>query len=87
LLCGGRVVETAFRPGTQNELVRAGVITVSQKAFLRSSVPCSMRDESTFLGRCDLCPDMCGLSRNGTSILNPCRPRQLSLNLKGIDQQ
>lgn len=62
LLAHGGVIETVFRPNNNNRLVTDGVIKVSKQKFLKGEVLASMRDKNTFMGFCDVCPDMCGVN-------------------------
>jgi len=62
LLANKRVIETVFRPNKENRLVKNNTINISKVRFLRSNVLASMRNDDLYLGMCDTCPDMCGLS-------------------------
>ena len=55
------VLETVFRPSANNKLVTDKIINIKKMEFLGSISLVSMRDNNTFLGYCNACPDMCGL--------------------------
>ncbi len=61
LLKEPNVIETVFRPSKDNPLVTARTINVKPIHFLGATMLASMRDENTYLGRCETCPDMCGI--------------------------
>lgn len=61
LLENRNIIETVFRPSAQNKLVTNGIVVVKKTKFLRSTCLASIRDESLYLGRCETCPDMCGV--------------------------
>jgi len=62
LLSFDSVIETVFRPSKDNRLVIEGVINTKKVQFLGSRMLASMRNEETFLGYCNECPDMCGVN-------------------------
>lgn len=55
------VIDTVFRPGSGNRLVKHGVINADKVRFLGTTMLASMRDETAYLGKCNGCPDMCGV--------------------------
>lgn len=57
-------IDTVFRPSKNNPLVINGIIKVDKVKFLKSMVLASMYNKNTYLGMCDTCPDMCGLTRS-----------------------
>jgi len=57
-------IDTVFRPSKNNKYITDGVINVSKVRFLKSTVLASMYNKNTYLGMCDTCPDMCGLTRS-----------------------
>lgn len=70
LLNGRRVIETVFRPGVDNAFVADGVINCSRSRFLGGVGLSSLRNGGVFFGRCDQCPDMCGInSESGEPVL------------------
>ena len=58
------VVETVFRPDKENRLILEGVINVKRVHFMGSKCLASMRSDDIFLGYCNQCPDMCGLTED-----------------------
>lgn len=62
ILKNKNIIETVFRPSAQNKLVTSGIIMAKKTKFLRSTCLASMRDETLYLGRCETCPDMCGVN-------------------------
>ena len=62
LLGFDNVIETVFRPHAENRLVTDGIINVERVQFLGAKMLASMRDRSAFIGYCDACPDMCGVT-------------------------
>lgn len=61
LLNMGKTIDTIFRPTKSNALVIGGVIKTQKVKFLGSTVLASMHDKNAYLGRCETCPDMCGI--------------------------
>ena len=61
LLALGKCIETVFRPSSKNALLTSGVIKAEKVTFLKAKMLASMRDKSSYLGRCETCPDMCGI--------------------------
>lgn len=57
------VIDTVFRPYKDNELVLQGIINVTKVKFLRSDVLASIYNKSAYLGMCNTCPDMCGVTQ------------------------
>ena len=57
-----RVIDTVFRPGASNPLISSGVINVEKVKFLGATMLASKKNRDAYLGRCDNCPDMCGVS-------------------------
>lgn len=62
LFSKGRAIDTVFRPSASNPFLLSGVIKAEKTKFLRSTVLASRHNPDAYLGRCDSCPDMCGLS-------------------------
>lgn len=56
------IIDTVFRPSAQNPFVTSGLINVQKIKFLKSHCLASLHDENIYLGRCDTCPDMCGIN-------------------------
>ena len=62
LVDNDRVIDTVFRPSASNPLVSSGVINVEKIKFLGATMLASLRDKGAYVGRCDTCPDMCGVA-------------------------
>ena len=56
------VIDTVFRPYPTNRLVTEKIINVEKVRFLRSTVWASLHNKNAYLGKCDTCPDMCGIN-------------------------
>jgi len=61
LLSNAKILETVFRPSSNNPLVTNKVINVKKMQFLRGKVLASVRNVNVYMGMCTDCPDMCGL--------------------------
>jgi hypothetical protein len=57
-----KVIDTVFRTNKNNPLVVAGIIKVKKVKFLKSMSLASIFNSRAFLGRCEDCPDMCGIN-------------------------
>lgn len=57
-----KVIDTVFRPYPNNPLVTNGIINVEKVQFLRSTVLSSRHNKNAYLGKCDTCPEMCGIN-------------------------
>lgn len=57
-----RSIDTVFRPSPKNPLVASGLIKIERVEFLRAKVWASMAYKSAYMGRCETCPDMCGIA-------------------------
>jgi hypothetical protein len=55
------IINTAFRPSANNPLVISGIILTKKVRFLKVSTLASIYDDAVYLGRCETCPDMCGI--------------------------
>jgi hypothetical protein len=62
LFLNENTINTVFRPSNTNSLVTKNIIYADRVDFLRSSVLASQFREDSYLGRCDTCPDMCGIN-------------------------
>lgn len=62
LLSSGKVIETVFRPSAKNEFLTGSIIKAEKVKFLRATVLASLREKGAYIGRCETCPDMCGLT-------------------------
>ena len=57
-----KVIDTVFRPNAKNPLIVNGVIKTEKVKFLKQKMLASMRNKETYFGRCETCPDMCGIN-------------------------
>jgi hypothetical protein len=55
-------IDTVFRPSKDNRYVIDKIINTKKTKFLRSTVLASVYNQDAYLGRCNTCPDMCGLN-------------------------
>ena len=54
-------LDTVFRPSKNNEFYLLGIIKAEKVKFLDSLKLASVYNKKAYLGRCDTCPDMCGI--------------------------
>jgi hypothetical protein len=54
-------IDTTFRPSAKNYFVIKNIIKTRRVKFLRSNVLASLHNDKCYLGRCETCPDMCGI--------------------------
>ncbi len=59
-----KTIDTVFRPSHGNPLVVRGVIKTEKVAFLKTKMLASIHNPATYFGRCDTCPEMCGINLN-----------------------
>jgi len=57
-----KVIDTVFRPSKSNKLVTTGVINTKKIKFLKQNMLASQYNIGAYLGRCETCPDMCGVN-------------------------
>ena len=57
-----KVIDTVFRPSADNHFVVNGIINVEKVRFLKKDMLASRRNKSTYFGRCETCPEMCGIN-------------------------
>lgn len=57
-----KTINTTFRPRKDNRLVTDRIINTVEIAFLKKKMLASMYDDSCYMGRCETCPDMCGVN-------------------------
>lgn len=57
-----KVLDTVFRPSSNNPLVVNKIINVEKVKFLKSTMLASRYRKNAYLGRCETCTDMCGLN-------------------------
>lgn len=62
LLKNENVIDTVFRPSSKNEFVVNGIVKVKKMAFMKSKALVSKFNKKTFLGKCENCLEMCGLT-------------------------
>jgi hypothetical protein len=62
LFANENIIDTVFRPSKNNRLITEGVINVKAKRFLKAKQLVSKVNKSTYLGGCDNCKEMCGVS-------------------------
>ena len=55
-------IDTVFRPSANNPFVLKNIIKTKKVKFLNSKVLASVFNDNTYLGDCNNCPDMCGIS-------------------------
>jgi len=55
------VIDTIFRPSKNNILVTEKIINVKKVKFLSSYVLASVHNDKAYFGKCNNCPDMCGI--------------------------
>lgn len=58
-------IDTVFRPGNKNKYIIDGTINVKRCKFLKTTMLASMHKNDVYLGRCETCPDMCGINLIG----------------------
>jgi hypothetical protein len=54
-------IDTAFRPDKNNYFVLNDIIKIEKTKFLKSNVLVSKFNKNVYFGKCDNCPDMCGI--------------------------
>lgn len=62
LFKSGKIIDTVFRPTSDNYFVVNRVINVSIVRFLKKDGLASVYRKNTYFGRCETCPDMCGVN-------------------------
>ena len=62
LFSNSTIIDTVFRPSCNNPFVTSGLINVEKASFLKSKMLVSRFNKNAYLGRCENCPDMCGLN-------------------------
>lgn len=62
LFNNGNVIDTVLRVSQQNDFVLNGIINVEKVKFMDKLTLASVLNKKTFLGKCDKCPEMCGLN-------------------------
>jgi len=62
IISGREYIDTVFRPSRNNELVVNGVINTTKKRFLKGKIIVSKLNKKTYLGKCENCKEMCGVT-------------------------
>lgn len=62
LLKNKNVIDTVFRPSSNNKFVTENIINVRKMAFMKSKSLVSKYNKKTFLGKCENCKEMCGIN-------------------------
>jgi hypothetical protein len=75
LLSLSPMIDNPLRVPRTHPLVRAGVIRLTVVWDLNSSRTVSLVNKDTYLGHCDRCPDMCGMTIGTQSISRPAPPQ------------
>lgn len=59
---GAACLDTVFRPSPDNPFVVKNIIKTQRVQFLRKMVLASVYNKNTYFGRCETCPEMCGVT-------------------------
>jgi hypothetical protein len=62
LLKHDNIIDTVFRPSSNNKFVTENIINVRKMAFMKNKTLVSKFNKKTFLGKCANCKEMCGLN-------------------------
>lgn len=62
IINGRQYIDTVFRPSPKNDLVVNGVILVKKKRFIKGKQLVSKLNKKTYLGKCENCKEMCGVT-------------------------
>lgn len=62
LFTKANTLDTVFRPSASNPFIERGVINVKKVPFLKAKMLASVYNQGTYFGRCETCPDMCGVT-------------------------
>jgi hypothetical protein len=57
-----KIIDTVLRVSKNNELVLNGIINITKMKFLNSIAYFSIKNKNSFIGKCLICPDMCGIN-------------------------
>lgn len=57
------VIDTVFRCSPKHELVMSGTINIARVNFMGNIQWASRLNRKAYLGKCDTCPDVCGLNK------------------------
>lgn len=72
-------IDTILRLNKRNDLIKSGIINVSETTFLGKKSLVSRLNRRTYFGKCSTCHEMCGLNINPSLIEYPEK--------KGISKQ
>lgn len=64
-------LDTVLRVNKRNELVRSGIINVTESTFLGKKALISKLNRSTYFGKCSTCHEMCGVNIKPENKLYP----------------
>lgn len=62
LMKNENIIDTVFRPSSKNEFVLNNIIKVKKMGFMKSKALVSKFNKKAFLGKCENCLEMCGLT-------------------------
>lgn len=62
IIAGRQYIDTVFRPSPKNDLITSGVINVKKKRFIKGKQLVSKLNKKTYLGKCENCREMCGVT-------------------------
>jgi hypothetical protein len=62
IIGNGEYIDTVFRPTKNNPLILDGIINVKKKRFIKGKQLVSKLNKSSYLGRCENCKEMCGVT-------------------------
>lgn len=72
-------IDTILRVNKKNDLIKSGIIKVTQSTFLGKKALISKLNRNTYFGKCSNCHEMCGVRIKPSEVLFP--------NKKGIVNQ
>lgn len=62
LLKNDMVIDTVFRPSSNNKFLTSGIINAQKMSFMKSKQLISKFNKKAFVGKCKNCLEMCGLN-------------------------
>lgn len=74
-------LDTVFRPGKNNEWVTSGVVNVKSQIFNGKKTLASKFNKKTYMGRCGVCKEMCGVNIETSNSYPNKRPLTKQLTL------
>lgn len=77
------LLDTVFRPSVSNHWVTSGIVNAKKEVFNGKPVLASKMNKKTYMGKCGVCKEMCGVNISTSHIYNNKRPlvKQLKLPL------